>query len=91
MLPVVHGAEKTIAGRITFLYFDISDPRTKEIQEKLRFRSTPQFLILDAGGTVLAERRGVIAAAEFESWIAETVAKASKRDGCAEGTPAIAP
>ena len=73
MLPVVHGAEKTFAGRVTFIYLDISDPRTKRAQDTLKFRTTPQFLILDANGRVLAERTGIIAPADFERWVADTI------------------
>jgi hypothetical protein len=73
MLPVVHGAEKTFAGRVAFIYFDISDPRTKPLQDTLKFRTTPQFLILDAGGRVLGERTGIIAPADFERWVTDTI------------------
>jgi hypothetical protein len=75
MLPVVHGAENTFAGRVAFLYLDISDARTKSAQERFKFRATPQFFILDAKGRVLAERTGIITAADFERWISETIAK----------------
>jgi hypothetical protein len=75
MLPVVHGAEKTFAKRVTFIYLDISDPRTKGVQETFKFKSTPQFMILDAAGRVLAERTGIIPAADFERWISETMVK----------------
>lgn len=73
MLPVVHGAETALAGRVTFLYIDVSEERTKAVQEKLKFKGSPQFVILDADGRVLAERMGVFSAAEFERWILDAI------------------
>jgi hypothetical protein len=66
------GTEKALAGRVAFIYLDISDPRTKGAQVTLKFR-TPPFLILDAKGGVLAERSSIIAPADFERWVTDTI------------------
>lgn len=51
MKPIVHGLEKQYAGRIDFVYIDVSAPGTEDVQSRLNFRGTPQFVFLDATGT----------------------------------------
>lgn len=50
MKPIVHGLEKQYAGRIDVVYIDTSEPGTQDVQSRLNFRGTPQFVFLDASG-----------------------------------------
>lgn len=60
MAPVVHGLAKDYAGRIDFLYLDVSDPRNDAAKERLGFVATPHFFFLRPAGEKLAEIRGVV-------------------------------
>jgi len=60
MKPVVHGLERQYDGRLDVLYFDISDPKTEDAQRKLKFSSTPHFILLRKDGTRVQEWMGVI-------------------------------
>jgi thioredoxin-related protein len=60
MMPVVHGLEKQYAKRLDVLYFDISDAKYKQVQQKLKFKSTPHFILLTAKGERVREWTGVI-------------------------------
>lgn len=79
MKPIVHGLEKQYAGRIDFLYIDTSDPGTQEVQSRLEFRGTPQFVFLDASGRAVAPPQfGVVE---------ESALKATLDSLLASGTP----
>lgn len=70
MLPIVHGLEKKLSNDFAFLYFDVSLPETAEVQKRFGFDGSPHFLLLDAKGAVLSERKyKVMTAAVFEEWM----------------------
>lgn len=50
MKPIVHGLEPHYAGRVDFIYIDVSEAGTQDVQSRLGFRGTPQFVFLDAKG-----------------------------------------
>lgn len=79
MKPIVHGLEKQYAGRIDFIYIDVSDTATQDVQSRLEFRGTPQFVFLDATSQHSGQAKyGVVA---------ETELKAALDDLLSAGTP----
>jgi thioredoxin-related protein len=72
MKPIVHGLEKQYAGRIDFVYIDVSDPATQDLQSRLEFRGTPQFVFLDATGQPSGQAKyGVVAENELKAALDE--------------------
>lgn len=60
MKPIVHGFEKQYEKRLDVLYFDISDKTYDAAQRRLRFRSTPHFILLRRDGSRVQEWTGVV-------------------------------
>jgi len=67
MAPVVHGLEQEWGDRINFAFLDIEDPRTEAFRRQLGFRVQPHFLLIDGGGTILAQWFGLVEAQDFEA------------------------
>ena len=66
MKPIVHGLEEQFDGKIDVLYFDVSDKKYAAVQKKLKYRGTPQFVLLGPDGTQVREWTGVVAEAELK-------------------------
>ena len=47
---MVHGLEKRYAGKVDFVYLDVSEDRAAAAMDKYEFVGTPQFVFVDAGG-----------------------------------------
>jgi hypothetical protein len=62
-----------VAVTLALLVLMLAAPAGPRAQDTLKFRTTPQFLILDAKGRLLGERTGIIAPADFEGWVTETI------------------
>jgi len=60
MKPIVHGLEKQYDKRLDVLYFDISDKTYDEVQRRLRFRSTPHFILLRRDGSRVRDWTGIV-------------------------------
>lgn len=60
MKPIVHGLEKQYEQRLDVLYFDISDKTYDAVKPRLRFRSTPHFILLRRDGSRFQEWTGVV-------------------------------
>lgn len=60
MAPVVHGLEKTYAGRIDFLYLNVADTRTDSAKRAFGFRATPHFFLATPSGRVRDSMQGVV-------------------------------
>lgn len=60
MAPLVHGLEERYKTRVNFVYLDIDDPRTKDIEKLLGYKSQPHFFLVDAYGRVLVEWVGAV-------------------------------
>jgi len=69
MKPVVHGLEQQYKGRLDVLYFDISETKYADVQRKLKFRSTPHFILLTKDGERVAEWMGVTPEATLKASI----------------------
>ena len=59
MAPVVHGLEAEYTDRMNFVYLDVDDPNTQELQNALGRRAQPEFYLLDADGdpTTIGEEK----------------------------------
>lgn len=77
-MPIVHGLEEQFAGRIDFLYLDVSAPRTSEVKARLGFRSTPHIVLVRADGTKVREFIGVFEERELRAALDQL---ASRRHG----------
>ena len=71
MKPVVHGLEKRFANRLDVLYFDISDEKYHDATRKLKFKSTPHFIVLRANGERVRDWTGVVPEETLRSAIDE--------------------
>jgi hypothetical protein len=61
MAPVVHGLEAEYSDRMNFVYLDVDDPNTQELQSALGRRAQPEFFLLDADGNVIQRWFGSVA------------------------------
>lgn len=50
MIPMVHGLQKRYAGKVDFVYLDVSDEQTAAARDRYEFVGTPQFVLLDGSG-----------------------------------------
>lgn len=71
MAPVVHGLEAEYSDRMNFVYLDVDDPNTKELQSALGRRSQPEFYLLDADGNVIQQWFGGVAPETLEDAFAQ--------------------
>jgi hypothetical protein len=53
LAPVVNGLKKVYGTRIKFVRVNIHDPKTKDLQTRLGFMTTPEFFLLDPAGRVV--------------------------------------
>ena len=60
MAPVVHGLEKTYAGRIDFLYLNVADARNDGAKRAFGFRATPHFFLTTSTGQVRDSMQGIV-------------------------------
>lgn len=60
MAPVVHGLERTYAGRIDFLYLNVAEARNDSAKRAFGFRATPHFFLTTADGATRESMQGVV-------------------------------
>ena len=60
MAPVVHGLEAEYSDRMNFVYLDVDDPNTQELQSALGRRAQPEFYLLDADGNLIQQWFGTV-------------------------------
>ena len=60
MAPVVHGLEKTYAGRVDFVYLNVADARNDSAKLAFGFRATPHFFLTTPKGEARDSMQGVI-------------------------------
>lgn len=65
MAPIVHGLEQQWNDRVDFLYLDVADPRNASVMQRLGYRATPHFFILDAAGQPLRSWLGTVEGGEL--------------------------
>lgn len=60
MAPVVHGLENKYGEDIRFIYLDIDDPDTLELQQAVhyQYRLRPYIMLLDGNGEVITDESG---------------------------------
>ena len=73
----MHGLARKYQGRISFIYVDISDPKSTATKRGLGFRSTPHFVLLTADGRPVTDSTGVMAARDFETWLTSNLLSGS--------------
>jgi hypothetical protein len=69
----VHGLEQQYQGQADVLYLDIKEARTRPVRDRLGFKATPHFFLLDGGGRVIGEWLGVTDREVLETAIAEAL------------------
>ena len=57
MMPMVHGLEKRYAGKVDFVYLNVEDDRTADVQQRFDCKGTPLFVFVDAVGTPVGKPR----------------------------------
>lgn len=67
MAPIVHGLEQQWSDRVDFLYLDVADPRNAAAMQRLGYRATPHFFILDARGQPQRSWLGTVDGGELVS------------------------
>ena len=60
MQPTVRRLEQTYGSRILFTSLDIDDARNSDFKAELGFRAQPQWILLDAQGSVLQQWFGSV-------------------------------
>ena len=71
MAPVVHGLEAEYTDRMNFVYLDVDDPNTQELQSALGRRAQPEFYLLDADGNLIQQWFGTVSPEAFEEAFAQ--------------------
>lgn len=71
MAPVVHGLEAEYSDKMNFVYLDVDDPNTQELQRVLGRRYQPEFYLLDADGNVIQAWFGNVTPEIFEDAFAQ--------------------
>ena len=71
MAPVVHGLEAEYADRMNFVYLDVDDPNTQELQSALGRRAQPEFYLLDADGNLIQQWFGSVSSEAFAEAFAQ--------------------
>ena len=71
MAPVVHGLEAEYSDRMNFVYLDVDDPNTQELQSALGRRAQPEFYLLDADGNLIQQWFGGVAPEVLEEAFAQ--------------------
>ena len=67
MKPIVYGLEREFNGRLDVLYFDVSDTKYADVQKRLKYRGTPQFVLLRPDGERVREWTGIVPEAELRA------------------------
>lgn len=67
MAPIVHGLEQQWNDRVDFLYLDVADPRNAAAMQRLGYRATPHFFILDPSGRTTRSWLGTVEGGELVS------------------------
>ena len=80
MAPVVHGLAKEYAGRVDFLYLDVSDPRNDAAKERMGFVATPHFFFLRPDGERMTQIRGVVPRDSLVTTLSRLLASDSPND-----------
>ncbi len=52
---MVHGLQRRYAGRIDFIYLDVSDEATAAARDRYEFVGTPQIVFVDAAGRAVGK------------------------------------
>lgn len=65
MAPIVHGLEQQWNDRVDFLYLDVADPRNAAVMQRLGYRATPHFFMLDPSGRPLRSWLGTVDGGEL--------------------------
>jgi thioredoxin-like negative regulator of GroEL len=71
MRPIVHGLEQRYEKRLDVLYFDVSDSKYADVKRKLKFQSTPHFILLKANGDRVRDWTGIVPEEHLKSAIDE--------------------
>ena len=66
MEPIVHGLEEEYGNEIDFVYVNVDDPETRDIQQQLGRRGQPHFVLVGSDGEIVTEWFGVVQSATFE-------------------------
>ena len=66
MEPIVHGLEEQYGNEIDFVYVNVDDPETRDIQEELGRRGQPHFVLVGGDGEIVTQWFGTVESTAFE-------------------------
>ena len=73
MKPIVHGLEEEYGNDIDFVYVDVDDPETRDIQQQYGRRGQPHFILVGADGEIVTQWFGTVQAMAFEEAFQEVL------------------
>jgi len=65
MAPIMNKLELEYGDQINFIYLDIDNPANDQLKKLLKYKTAPQFLILDATGNVIKQWEGYVDESEL--------------------------
>lgn len=67
--PAIHRLEDRYGDQMNFIYLDVSDINTRQLQRELGYTRPPHFFLLDEDGGILKEWQGDVSEVELTAYI----------------------